>query len=103
MCVCVYECACELKEAREKKRVSIRSMDLLSRSKLRLPDPLGTEATAGNLTPMMSSSESTGYRQSVRKCTKPKVNITQLLGLIVFTVEQLWWIKGFTDKVLYMC
>lgn len=67
------------------------------------PTPWETEATAGNLKPMMSSSESTGYRQPVRKCTKPKVNITQLLGLIVFTVEQLWWIRGFTDKVRYMC
>lgn len=63
------------------------------------PAPLGTEATAGNLKPMMSSSESRGYRQSVRKCTKPKVNIAQLLGLIVFTVAQLWWIKGFTVHV----
>lgn len=67
------------------------------------PAPLGTEATAGNLKPMMSSSESRGYRQSVRKCTKPKVNITQLLGLIVLTVAQLWWIKGFADKVRHMC
>lgn len=62
------------------------------------PNPLGTEATAGNLKPMMSSSENTGYRQSVRKCTRPKVNITRLLGLIVFTVVQLWWIKAFAGK-----
>ncbi len=67
------------------------------------PSPLSSEAAAGNLKPMMSSSESTGYWQSVRKCTQPKVNITQLLGLIVFTVAQLWWIKGLTDKVWYMC
>lgn len=83
--------------------MSIHSMDLLSRSPLRLPDPMGTKATAGNLKPMMSSSESTSYQRPVRKCTKPKVNITQLRGLIVFTVEQLWWIKGFTVKVWYMC
>lgn len=44
-----------------------------------------------------------GYRQLVRKCTNPKVNITQSLGLIVFTVEQLWWIRRFADKVRYMC
>ena len=63
------------------------------------PTPLmGTEAMAGNLKPMMSSSESTGYRHSVRKCTKPKVNITQLPGLIVFTVAQLRRIKGFPIK-----
>lgn len=38
--------------------------------------------------------ELAGYRRAVRKCTRPKVNITQLLGLIVFTIAQLWRIRG---------
>lgn len=82
------------------RKMSIHTMDLLSTFTLRLTrPPWEPEAATGNLISMMSFCERTGYRQSVRKCTKPKVNITQLRGLIVFTVDQLWWIKGFTDKV----
>ena len=63
------------------------------------PTPLGNRSRSGQPeTPWCHPRESTGYRQSVRKCTRPKVNITQLLGLIVFTVEQLRWITGLVDK-----
>lgn len=75
-----------------------------SRSAPGLRPPLrGAEAAAGNPKPMMSSSEGAGYRHSARKRAKPKVNTAQLAGLIVFTVTQLWWIKGFADKVCYTC
>lgn len=101
MCVCVR--LSRMTGERERMGVYSQHGSVLQVYAQAPPAPLGTEATAGNLKPMMSSSESRGYRQSVRKCTKPKVNITQLPGLIVFTVAQLWWIKGFADKVRYMC
>lgn len=40
--------------------------------------------------------ELAGYWRAVKKCTSPKDNIAQLLGLILFTVAQLRWI---TDPV----
>lgn len=52
---------------------------------------------------MMSSPVRAGYRHSARKRPDPKVNSAQLARLIVFTVTQLWRIKGFADKVRYMC
>ena len=69
------------------------------------PDPWEREPQRGNPRPHdVILRGALDYRQSVRKCTKPKINITQLLGLIVFTVEQLGWIKeGPLIKYGYKC